>query len=765
MAVDRNILKQLEDKGRRTVETLQRRFGLDFAEERTWPQTSYRPVTDSNGLNLYPKHKTKGFLPPVSIPTGAEGEVSVPGGYKFKDWRGYLITDDINTTSDSTKEKFDKGMSDARSDSDLLDSPYSTRDIYSIFGDNSTDYFRHGLHVIDNLTPIENPKSGSSTLRLDNSNGTPFEQNDPVIFGFDIIIDDVTSPLLNGSVLDFLRNYNNVSEISSRIPVYEDFKQQFIKFFKTKSTVDINADSTTISKMRQPSAPEAPTRDNFFQDMNKKAYMNYYLKKIAGLDKLIEQNTPSAKKFLVEYNKDIISLSFSEDVTLSMGTLAHLYKLLYWSKPNGKGIVPENLLRFNCDIIVSEVRNYKRVIKFLDKIDKGEDIIGPPTDRPRTREMLKVIKDNVSRYVYSLRECQFYFNTLPHGADIDMGGSPTPFTEGGYTIQFDYKYSTVKLERFVPKLDGSGEGQYVGYDGGAIWRIGSPGARESRQDPSIDTSRFFTIGENKFNQNGINAPFVLEIPQQMTSRRPESETPATPKNLFERFKKRSIERAKQLGKTILNTAIASATRELQTAVNTRVALLNRSLNKILESKLDTSRIAPPRNIYTDSVQNSKGKIFYDVRADLLNFVGSSFGTQLGRSTQTIVTPAVPFTERRVATTLHLEQIRKIGNIASRRSYGGNVFQSVEQPFSGVSFPSNEKRPNYTGSLEFKRSTKTEERSNFGSNVFQSKQQPGSNVGFPNYAQKYPAPIYVSSGADDVAPGTFIIGPGNFLITG
>lgn len=612
MAEDRNLLDKLKDKGRATIEGLKAQYGIGQTGN-PWPQTTYSPVTGEGGLRLNPNHKTKGFLPPASIPTNINGGEFRIGQYVFKDWRGYNIIENQAPILIDTKDKFDKGLSIPKSNNELIDSPYSTRDMYSIFGDNSTDYFRHGLHVIDNLTPIENPESGSSNLRLDLSLGTPFEQNDPVIFGFDIIIDDITSPLLNGSILDFLRNYNNVSEISSKIPVYEDFKQQFIKFFKTKSTVDINAEKTTISKMRLASTPESPTRDNFFQDMNKKAYMNYYLKKIAGLEKLIEQNTPSSKKFLVDYNKDIISLSFSEDVTLSIGTLAHLYKLLYWSKPNGKGIVPENLLRFNCDIIVSEVRNYKRVIKAV-----GDNNI-------------QVIKDNVSRYVYSLRECQFYFNTLPHGGDIDMSGI-SPFAEGGYTIQFDYKYSTVKLERFVPKFDGSGNGEYVGYDSGAIWRIGSAGAREGRDIANpVDTSKFFTKGENKLNQNGVDSPFVLTTPSDKLFKRVfvgENQEGEESLTGFEKFKKASKAKAKELTNRVANVAINSATRELQFAVNTRVAILNRSLNKIISANGLTG-IRPPKNIYEDAALTPGGRIFYDVRGELLNFTGDALGGILG----------------------------------------------------------------------------------------------------------------------------------------
>ena len=118
--------------------------------------------------------------------------------------------------------------------------PYSMRDVPVIFGDYRLDYFKHGLQVINGLNPIENPENGSSNLRLSQFTSTPFENNDPIMFGFEIVIDAVSSPLLNGSIIDFINQYSNVNEIAARRQVYEDFKQQFIKFFKTKGTVKID---------------------------------------------------------------------------------------------------------------------------------------------------------------------------------------------------------------------------------------------------------------------------------------------------------------------------------------------------------------------------------------------------------------------------------------------------------------------------------------------------------------------------------------------
>jgi len=62
------------------------------------------------------------------------------------------------------------------------------------------------------------------------------------------------------------------------VKVYEEFKQQFIKFFKTKATVRINDSGDGITKMRSSGYPESDSTKSIFQS-GKKSYFNYYLKK------------------------------------------------------------------------------------------------------------------------------------------------------------------------------------------------------------------------------------------------------------------------------------------------------------------------------------------------------------------------------------------------------------------------------------------------------------------------------------------------------
>ena len=586
------ILNNLRDKLTGARETIE-------AIVNPWPQTKVNPEFS----------KTSGFLPPVLIkPTISTTDASFTAAktkyiqYEFEDWRGQKISP--QGTSLDTKKRFNESINIPKTKSELSSEPYSTRDHYLIFGDTSTDYFRHGLQVIDELNPIENPINGESNLRLDLFNSTPFENNDPVIFGFDIIIDSVSSPLLNGSVIDFLNQYTNVDELAVRIPVYEDFKQQFIKFFKTKSTVRIDTEQTTMSRTNANSAA-VDSQKGIFQ-RGKKAYMNYYIQKIGGLQNLIETNKPGTFKYLADYRKDVITLDFLEDVSLSLGTLSHLYKLLYWSKPNGKAMIPENLLRFNCDIIVSETRNFNRVRKAVETGD------------------IEVIKDNVARHVYSLRECQFFFDQSPHPGDIDMGNISV---YGNTTVQFDYKYSTVKFERFVPTSEGFGK--YVGYNNGSIWKIGNPGARSATQSGDISVPKFFTVGENTLRQNGVDSPFVINSVNPLDNNEitDSINTEAGEDNLND-LAAQSEENSKSLAERIKNRAIDTAKSELQTAINIRTQLLARTINKTLIA-LQGGTISPPKNVYTSpqpgTVGNAASRIFYDVRGDLVGFLGDSLG--------------------------------------------------------------------------------------------------------------------------------------------
>lgn len=495
----------------------------------------------------------------------------------------------INKFNLSNSKKFEKSEDELNLFSQNY-SPYSTRDIYKIFNDTSTDYFKHGIFIERQSL---NNKTGLSNY------STPEENNDPVIFGFDLVIDVEKSPLLNGSINDFLDQFSTIEEINSKKTVYNDFIIQFIKLFKTQSGVNINVENSFLMNGTGNDNINTIANSNEKNSISfgKKAYMSYYLQKVDGLKELSESNGVGGYfKYLTDYRKDKITLHFLEDVSLTMGTLASLYKLLYWSKPNGKSLIPENLLRFDCKIIVSELRNFNRIKASNDRVD--------------------VIKDNLSRYVYSLNECQFFFDTRPHEDSINVGGSNAEYKD--YSVSFDYKFSSVVYEKWNPSIS-----QYRSYNDSSMW------------DSNGNQIGVFNDIGTTLKWIGYDKDFLIKnytkVPEEKKEDLP------TPPDL-EKAKNWLQKRANKLARDIMKTTINEARSQLNLAYNRSIALVNRSISKILNNIAGTNGIKPPLNVYTDKI-NGLGRtndaLFYDISGQLSDFAGDSLSALLSSGKKSI----------------------------------------------------------------------------------------------------------------------------------
>jgi hypothetical protein len=336
----------------------------------------------------------------------------------------------------NSKDRFDKNTRTIPFESDGI-RPIPTRNLYALFNDGGQDLFKHGLSETQPLIGDGEYFTNGSDERGDTTRLSQFEstsdypsiidkgkaaKEDPVMFGFDLIIRAEESPLFSSVLTDSVQGFFSSgivdsTEMKSREKVWLDFKRQFFQFFRKSLETQPSMETDDVDN---------PTNSRFY----------YYLTKITGLDGLVEGNTMETTKSFVDYGKDMIKLDFNEDVTLRIGKMAALYKSLYWSRMSGKTLIPENLLRFDCDIIISEVRNFTRIKKVI-----SDDPLGG----------LQTLRDNTNRYVYSLYECQLFFDKMPHGDVVDLGTQPTTYE--GYSMGFTYKHSTMRLDSFNPNVE------------------------------------------------------------------------------------------------------------------------------------------------------------------------------------------------------------------------------------------------------------------------------------------------------------------------
>lgn len=446
---------------------------------------------------------------------------------------------------------------------DPVDTNYKLLDrrkAYKSFNDDSSDLF---VHNIDRgIIPIPFQNSDGSISSIDTSKiylggfvTTLNDNEDPTILGYDIKIDVISSPLFNGSVEDFLNNstFSSISELNSRLKLLSDFKDSFFKYFKT----NIN-----------------------YEDVK-----SYYLKKISGLDNLIDRNNSNTfDKSFVKYGDDILTLTLNEDVSQNMGYLSSLYKSLYWSRINGKQIIPSNLLRFNMDIEITEVRKYNRIFK-------------------NESEQMNVMSDLISKYTYSIYECQMFFDSMPHGSEIDM--TSVNFNEG-FDLKIDYKYSTLKFEKFTN--DGFDKAIYSYIDNSSINLFNT-----EYGDPNINNEDDLTLNKLEYN--------IIKIINRLEN---DSDDNLSEIDLLKKSSIQSIKKASpfnNLTKSLINAGIKEVNRQL----TLKARLLNKTLNNIRNSIPGIGKMSEPTNVYSGQSQFES-----DVRNSIRNFVGDSIKGFFGK---------------------------------------------------------------------------------------------------------------------------------------
>ena len=68
-------------------------------------------------------------------------------------------------------------------------------------------------------------------------------------------------------------------------------------------------------------------------------------------------------------------------------------------------------------------------------------------------------ESNLSRYVYNLYECQFFFDKPTHSDSIDIANTPTVTDK--YDVSFNYKFSNMIFERYSPSIVNTATASFV----------------------------------------------------------------------------------------------------------------------------------------------------------------------------------------------------------------------------------------------------------------------------------------------------------------
>lgn len=238
---------------------------------------------------------------------------------------------------------------------------------------------------------------------------------DPTYLIFDIQIDTDHSPLFSKfaddiSALNFMKNYSDsIPEILERLNIgitesndmLSEFQNQFLKLFQTTT----------------PNSSDYPNNGS----------KQHYIESISGLDIL--------NKKLINYPEDFITFTVSEDITMLLQYITELYNNLTYSYNTQRQLIPDNLLRFNLKIILSDFRNMKiETNKILSLMNSGSNIDAFET----YEDQINVYK---SKMIYILHDCQLnFFESKSFGDGVTRGGfgssKPSELSKNIFKINF-----------------------------------------------------------------------------------------------------------------------------------------------------------------------------------------------------------------------------------------------------------------------------------------------------------------------------------------
>ena len=213
---------------------------------------------------------------------------------------------------------------------------------------------------------------------------------DPTILGFALRIDYSNSPLFNGVAKDSILNYGAKNFIDTYLKEHREMayaNSYLAEFYDMCNKIFIS--------------PEIES------DFYKTKYKNSYIYQIDGLDKLDNRFVNSGKD---DTDHDTLDLTIGEDLRMYVNRMYYLYKNLIWSNNMCKKLIPENLLRFNLYIKISDIRNFTNGIKKNNGVVEDDD------------GLTNAIRNGYSRVIYELKDCEFLFDKSLSPNNLIIGG-------------------------------------------------------------------------------------------------------------------------------------------------------------------------------------------------------------------------------------------------------------------------------------------------------------------------------------------------------
>jgi hypothetical protein len=409
-------------------------------------------------------------------------------------------------------------------------------------------------------TPFKNFNFYESTLDFE----------DPTFLTFDIFLyTDRSSALFDTQtpygVYAFLKKNEKISkDFEQRIQILNEFKNRIENIFYTSDEFD-------------------------YLNQNKKTH---YIQSIEGIDKF--------KKPIINYKEDKIKITLVEDVKMTAEYIAELYNNLSYDYKFKRKSIPENCLRFDMGVMISDIRRFKKT-------------------KPKSSNSNQIIEEenkNISREIFILRDCNFNFkNSFNVSTTLTQGGFNTSNPDTS-NLKFDIYYKSAERALFADLFDQGNQGKNM--------RL------ITHNNSNEEANLIYDKGKNNFyiNEHLKNGVRNYKNNKGLANMDRETPTENENNNLSDKLKKSFTDISKKHINQFKNQALS--------IVRQKKGKLLESFRQQLTDELQIESISPD-NVYDPSFNEISLENFVKgLRGDLYNTITSEISGELSRRGDDII---------------------------------------------------------------------------------------------------------------------------------
>jgi hypothetical protein len=410
------------------------------------------------------------------------------------------------------------------------------------------------------------PSDPESSFKFD----TIHDFEDPTFLTFDIFLyTDRSSALFDTQtpygVYAFLKKNEKISkDFEQRIQILNEFKNRIENIFYTSDEFD-------------------------YLNQNKKTH---YIQSIEGIDKF--------KKPIINYKEDKIKITLVEDVKMTAEYIAELYNNLSYDYKFKRKSIPENCLRFDMGVMISDIRRFKKT-------------------KPKSSNSNQIIEEenkNISREIFILRDCNFNFkNSFNVSTTLTQGGFNTSNPDTS-NLKFDIYYKSAERALFADLFDQGNQGKNM--------RL------ITHNNSNEEANLIYDKGKNNFyiNEHLKNGVRNYKNNKGLANMDRETPTENENNNLSDKLKKSFTDISKKHINQFKNQALS--------IVRQKKGKLLESFRQQLTDELQIESISPD-NVYDPSFNEISLENFVKgLRGDLYNTITSEISGELSRRGDDII---------------------------------------------------------------------------------------------------------------------------------